>query len=183
MALAMACRLPQPSFTNLTLYSQPDRFGPGSCGSHSSSDRSSEKGVPLFAKWRWILTSNRKPSATRVVGGLIGGLIFGVCYSIIALALHFGSGGTALSAVGVAPLMLVMLYLVGCTAGGGLVGWMWPLTETRPGAVAVGIVGLLPVCNSILIGRFTFANRAAKLVVADSFRITTRAGTFEASNP
>ncbi len=78
--------------------------------------------------------------------GILGGLFFAVCYSIIALVLYVGRGGSAVEEHGVSLGVLILAYFIGGVAGGALVGLLWPLTVSRIGFIGVSIIGALPMC-------------------------------------
>jgi hypothetical protein len=86
-----------------------------------------------------------------VLGGMYVGCLIGLGYSAIAAVLSFTSRGSAFAELGVPLWIVVSSYLTRCTAGGAVVGFLWPYTITRIGAAAVGILGAVPLTAGIVL--------------------------------
>lgn len=76
--------------------------------------------------------------------GLKYGLTLGVGYSALALILEGATGGEATRRTGVAMEVAILVYLLGCSAFGLLLGLMRPLLRSRLGAIAAGMIAGLP---------------------------------------
>lgn len=77
--------------------------------------------------------------------GLLVGLALGVFYSLIVIAIALVSAGSIKEQYGFSILVLIVTYLYGGMSGGAIVGWLWPWTTSRLGALIVGVIGAAPL--------------------------------------
>ena len=81
-------------------------------------------------------------------GAIVGaffGLILGLMYSAIALAIYLNRGSRPFEANEVTLFSTVVIYLLGGLLGGSFTGLLSPLTRTRTGSIGVGMLAFLPV--------------------------------------
>ena len=79
-----------------------------------------------------------------VVGAFFG-LVLGLMYSALALVIYLTRGSEPFEANEITLFSTVMIYLLGGLLGGSLMGLLSPLSRTRPGSIAVGMLAFLPV--------------------------------------
>jgi hypothetical protein len=80
-----------------------------------------------------------------VVWGARWGAIFGLVYATIALVILIFSGTKPFEAQGTTFVNTVIVYMVGGTAAGCVVGLLRPLANNRLGAAVIGFLAALPV--------------------------------------
>jgi hypothetical protein len=82
------------------------------------------------------------------------GLAFGVLLCGYATVLRVIGGTRAFDANGTSYTATLATYLVGPTLGGVVVSLLFPLTDSRLGAVLVGFIGAIPVyaCAFLAVG-------------------------------
>jgi hypothetical protein len=79
-----------------------------------------------------------------IVWGMRRGLAFAGVISLFVLVIYIANGA-AFAKLGISLPEIVLLYAVGGTIAGAVVGAMRPLTNTRVGAMATGVAAALPV--------------------------------------
>jgi hypothetical protein len=77
--------------------------------------------------------------------GVLVGLAFAFVYSVLALVISLAAEGSMEGEYGFSVFTLIELYFLAGIIGGGSVGFLWPWTVTRLGAVIVGVIGALPL--------------------------------------
>jgi EamA domain-containing membrane protein RarD len=78
--------------------------------------------------------------------GVATGVVYALLYSGIAALYYLFSGEQRQGGEGIGLSMVIAVYFAGGITGGALVGFLWPSTRSRTGAVLVGILGFIPVC-------------------------------------
>ena len=91
----------------------------------------------LTRKWRYTAVNAR--------AGAIGGFTFGLFFLAVGVAIAVVSGGRNLEQNEVKLAELAGLYLGAGIAAGVIVGTLWPLSGSWPGAVIIGFVAAVPV--------------------------------------
>lgn len=77
--------------------------------------------------------------------GLRWGLAFAVGYSALASVMWVVQGAAGLSTRGLSLPSLIGCYFIGGVLGGGLFGFLLPLSRTRAGSALLGAVVALPL--------------------------------------
>lgn len=82
---------------------------------------------------------------SNVPAGIIGGLILASFYCVYVVILYVARGPSPFENQGTSLPNVLILYAITGAVGGAIVGALRPITVTRLGALAVGVIAALPL--------------------------------------
>lgn len=84
------------------------------------------------------------------------GVAVAVFFSLVAGAVHLASGGALLEKLALPFWHLPVLYSIAGILGGSVCGLLWPMRQSRWGAMTIGFFAVLPLyagCAGMLLPR------------------------------
>jgi hypothetical protein len=88
----------------------------------------------------------------------MAGLVMATLYSVYVMLLYSFNGPSSVESNGVSIGNIVLVYYVGGTLGGLIVGGLWPLLRWRLGATLVGIVVAFVVFVGVIMASDGYAS-------------------------
>lgn len=120
----------------------------------------------------------RRDLKTHVRWGMKWGLAFAVALALYVAILYAVAGSGPFDRVGFSPGLTIAVYVMASLTAGLVVGLLRPLTSSREGSMAVGVVAALPGSFALNLGFFGPVSRWS---VGDWFQLVLGAVMFGAA--